>query len=296
MVITLENVVRLVEDEGLDYSIIKYPEKTRKSIDIITTTKDNRKILVKTSTERINKDEITDLKKFSSIIGGIPLVITEETEEDIAIDKGSVFAISLEGFERLLAGEKIYIYRTRGGMFVKIRHDVLKRKREELNYSMGDLAKMLGVTRKTIYDYENGESDVSIEIAEKLIDIFGSEIIGDIYEDTKLDLNTTEQKVEDHRVLRVLTSLGFRAALLKLTAIDVVASNDKNKIVIAIEPKKQDYVEKKIQEANKIACDFNLKLIIVARSVAKAKELEKNGFQVYLDQQIDSLKDEFKEN
>ncbi|ARM76566.1 helix-turn-helix domain-containing protein [Acidianus manzaensis] len=293
MVITLENVVKLVEDEGLNYSIIEYPAKSKKSIDIITKTKDNKKFLVKTSTEKISKDEIADLKKFAAIIGGIPLVITENAEEDIAIDKGKVFAISLEGFEKLLSGDKIFIYRTRGGIFVKIRPEVLKRKREEMNYSMGDVAKMLGVTRKTIYDYENGESDVSIEAAEKLIDIFGTEIIGDIC-NMKLDIE--ESEIESHKVLQILKSVGFKAALLKLTAIDIVASNEKNKIVITMEPKKQDIIEKKIHEASKIASDFNLKLIIVTRSSLRAKELEKEGFQVYLDQRIDSLKDEFKEN
>lgn len=293
MPITIEDVVRIVEDEGLEYSIIKYPERNRKSIDIITRTKDNKKILAKASSERNIKEEILDLKKFALIAGGLPLVITEEAEEDIAIDKGKVFGISLEGFERILNGEKIFIYRTRGGIFVKIRPEVLRRKREEMNYSMGDVAKMLGVSRKTIYDYENGESDVSIEIAEKLVDIFGPEIIGDIC-NSKLEDSDIEHE-EDHKVLKILKSAGFRAALLKFTAIDIIASDEKNnRIAITIEPKKQVNSDKKIKEADKIASDFKLKLIVISRSSARAKELEKDGFQVYLDQQLDSLKDEFK--
>lgn len=294
MPIALDDVVKIVENEGLEYSIIRYPEKTRKSIDIIVTMKDSKKVVIKASSDKISKDEINDLKKFASIVGSIPLIITEEAEEDIAIDKGNIFGISLQGFERIINGDKIFVYRTRGGMFVKIRPEVLKRKREEMNYSMGDVAKMLGVSRKAIYDYENGESDVSIEIAEKLIDIFGPEIIGDIC-DSKIDERKIEYE-EDHKVIRLLKSAGFKAVLLKLTAIDIIGANEekKRKLGIIIEPKRQDTSEKKIHEGGKIASDFNLKLIIVTRSSVRAKELEKEGFQVYLDQNLDSLRDEFK--
>ncbi|MCY0874328.1 MAG: helix-turn-helix domain-containing protein [Acidianus infernus] len=292
MTIRVNDVIRILEDEGLNYTIINYPEKNKKSIDIIVEFKrgsqEKKKLVVKTSSDKIGKDEITDLKNFSYLTQSIPLIITDETEEDIAIEKDKVIGLSLFGFERLLKGDKIFVYRTRGGMFVRIRPEVLRQKMREMNYSMGDVAKMLGVSRKTIYDYENGDSDVSIEIAEKLIDIFGPEIIGDVCETYQADDKVSVDK--DHKVINILESKGFKVATLKFTAVDIIASNNSKKLTITIESRNPDNSIKKIQEASKIAEEFNLNMIVISKSSSRAKELEKDGFKVYLDQNLDELK------
>ncbi|MCY0883414.1 MAG: helix-turn-helix domain-containing protein [Acidianus infernus] len=292
MTIRVNDVIRILEDEGLNYTIINYPEKNKKSIDIIVEFKrgsqEKKKLVVKTSSYKIGKDEITDLKNFSYLTQSIPLIITDETEEDIAIEKDKVIGLSLFGFERLLKGDKIFVYRTRGGMFVRIRPEVLRQKMREMNYSMGDVAKMLGVSRKTIYDYENGDSDVSIEIAEKLIDIFGPEIIGDVCETYQADDKVSVDK--DHKVINILESKGFKVATLKFTAVDIIASNNSKKLIITIESRNPDNSIKKIQEASKIAEEFNLNMIVISKSSSRAKELEKDGFKVYLDQNLDELK------
>ncbi|MUM63892.1 helix-turn-helix domain-containing protein [Acidianus infernus] len=292
MTIRVNDVIRILEDEGLNYTIINYPEKNKKSIDIIVEFKrgsqEKKKLVVKTSSDKIGKDEITDLKNFSYLTQSIPLIITDETEEDIAIEKDKVIGLSLFGFERLLKGDKIFVYRTRGGMFVRIRPEVLRQKMREMNYSMGDVAKMLGVSRKTIYDYENGDSDVSIEIAEKLIDIFGPEIIGDVCETYQADDKVSVDK--DHKVINILESKGFKVATLKFTAVDIIASNNSKKLIITIESRNPDNSIKKIQEASKIAEEFNLNMIVISKSSSRAKELEKDGFKVYLDQNLDELK------
>lgn len=157
-----------------------------------------------------------------------------------------------------------------------------------MNYSMGDVAKMLGVSRKTIYDYENGDSDVSIEIAERLIDIFGPEIIGDVCETYRVDDTVIVDK--DHKLISILESEGFKVATLKFTAIDIIASNNSKKLIVALESRNPENSIKKIQEANKIAEEFNLNMIVISKSNSRARELEKDGFKVYLDQNLDDLK------
>ncbi len=290
----MQHIVDILENEGLDYSIINYPEKNKKSIDIIVAY-DSKKLVIKVSTDKIAKEELMDLEKFSYIAESFPIIITDETEEDIALQKDKVVGLSLDGLKRVIEGDKIYVYRTRGGMFVRIRSDILRRRREEMKYSMGDLAKMLGVSRKTIYDYENGESDVSIEIAEKLVDIFGSDVIGDIFQDLpskieNVDIDLKKDKGYLH-LLDILSAGGFNVARLRLTAADIIAAKDGQKLLVAM---KQDFALKKINEAHKIATKFNLNLIIVSKTSSFAKELEKDGFKVFLENELDSLKDEIK--
>jgi len=289
----IQHIADILENEGLDYSIINYPEKNKKSIDIIVTY-DSKRLVIKVSTDKISKEELMDLEKFSYIAESFPIIITDETEEDIALQKDKVVGLSLDGLKRVIEGDKIYVYRTRGGMFVRIRSDVLRRKREEMKYSMGDLAKMLGVSRKTIYDYENGESDVSIEIAEKLVDIFGPDVIGDIFQDLPTRIENFDIDFKNLHLLDILSAEGFNVARLRLTAADIIAAKDGQKLLVTMEPKKQDFALKKINEAHKIATKFKLNLIIVSKTSSFAKELEKDGFKVYLENELDSLKDEIK--
>ncbi|BCS94244.1 hypothetical protein L3N51_01111 [Metallosphaera sp. J1] len=289
----LDEVLDVLEKEGISYTLIEYPEKNRKSIDIIARGK-LRRFVIKISNDRPSKDETRDLKNFSAVLGSMPVMVTDDTEEDIAIGKDNVVGLSVEGLAKALRGEKIFIYRTRGGIFIKIRSDVLRRKRTEMNYSMGDLSKILGVTRKTIYDYENGESDVSIEVAEKLIDLFGDEVIGDVCDDAIPRLETESQSADtiSSRIAKNLTDAGFASASVRFTAVDVVASKGTKRILVTVEPKTQDQMEKKLREASKIANELMSELVIVVRSNSTAKRLDKDGFKILTSESIDSLSNE----
>lgn len=289
----LADIISILERNDLDYSVIHYPEKSRKSIDIVA--KDSsRKLVIKVSMDKVSKEEIADLEKFAYLLGSFPVLVTDETEEDIAIQKDKVIGLSVDGFAKMIKGEKIFIYRTRGGIFVKIRSEVMKRKREEMGFSMGDLAKMLGVSRKTIYDYENGECDVSVEIAEKLVDIFGPEIIGDVFEDISNKVTIEPENGENNQASKILADEGFNVATLKLTAVDVVASRDGDKILMTIGPKRPDLARRKAEEAKKLAMKLSASLITIVRTYSMAKELEKDGFKAYTADDLTSLRDEIK--
>ncbi|MCI2414910.1 MAG: helix-turn-helix domain-containing protein [Candidatus Aramenus sp.] len=289
----LTDVVDILEKSNVDYSVIYYPEKSKKSIDIVA--KDpSRKLVIKVSMDKVSKEEIVELEKFAYLVNSFPVLVTDETEEDIAIQKDKVVGLSLEGFRKMIEREKIFVYRTRGGMFVKIRSEVMKRKREEMRFSMGDLAKMLGVSRKTIYDYENGECDVSIEIAEKLVDIFGPEIIGDMFEDMNNRSRIELENEENNQVSKILADEGFSIATLKLTAVDVVASRGDERVLIAIGPKRADFTRRKAEEAKKLAMKLSASLITIVRTYNMAKDLEKDGFKAYTTDDLTSLRDEIK--
>ncbi|QKR00949.1 helix-turn-helix domain-containing protein [Metallosphaera tengchongensis] len=290
-----EEVLELLHEESVNFTLIEYPEKTRKSIDIIAKGYKDRRFVIKVSSEKISKEEAKDLRNFSAVVGGMPIIITEETEEDIAIGKDNVVGLSLEGLIKAVRGEKIYIYRTRGGIFVKIKSDVLRRKRTEMNYSMGDLSKILGVSRKTIYDYENGESDVSIEVAEKLVDLFGEEVIGDVCEYSKLKLQVEEGEEGDtisSRIAKNLSEIGFKSTSVRFTAVDVAASKGSKKVLITIEPRNSELIEKKLREASKIANELMSELLIVVRSASLANKLRKDGFKTLMSDAISSLDNE----
>jgi putative transcriptional regulator len=63
------------------------------------------------------------------------------------------------------------IYAAPGGLYVNIDSDVLADAREERDWSLGQLAGELGVSRRTVSKYEDG-MDASVEVAAHLEDLF----------------------------------------------------------------------------------------------------------------------------
>ncbi|WP_338601689.1 helix-turn-helix domain-containing protein [Sulfolobus tengchongensis] len=297
----INDVIDLLEDKKYTYTLIEYPEHNRKSVDIIINAKDPA--LVKVSEERITKEEISDLKKIAISTQTASLIVTNEEEEDIvSVKADNVFAISPEGFKRIVDGEKVFLYRTRGGIFIKIRHDLLRHKREEMGYSIGDLAKLLGVSRKAVYDYEKGDSDVSLEVAEKLIDLFGDEIIGDvIWDSIKSKKEVKDESIDmsenfKSKLIYMLRENGLNVLSLKLTAADLIvnAKDDNKRYLVTIENKDYNRSIKKFYEATKLASYTKSELIIVARTSRVLKDCEDLGYKTYEENKIHSLIDEIK--
>ncbi|ACP45535.1 transcriptional regulator, XRE family [Sulfolobus islandicus Y.G.57.14] len=298
----INEVIDILEDKKYTYTMIEYPEHNRKSVDIVLNSKEPT--LIRVSEDKVTKEEISDLKKIAVSTLTASLVVTNEEEEDIvSVKADNVFAVSPEGFKKVINGEKIFLYRTRGGIFIKIRNYILKHKREEMGYSIGDVAKFLGVSRKAIYDYEKGDSDVSLEVAEKLIDLFGDDIIGDVIWDSikgkkeVIEEDITEFSPESFKskLIYKLKENGLNILSLKLTAADlIVKDNENNRYLVTIENKDYNKSMKKFYEAKKLSSYTKSELLIIIRTSKMLKECEDLGYKTYEENDIHSLIDEIK--
>ncbi|AHC51611.1 transcriptional regulator [Sulfolobus acidocaldarius SUSAZ] len=302
--VTISDVANLLSRNTINYSIIDYPEK-KKSIDIITEEQnDKRRILVlkinNSTSDRRNFRILFDLKKISEVTESLPLIIDDNIEDDVVSEKDGVFSMNLYTLERSLRGEKIFLLKTRGGIFVRVDSKKLRERREEKNMSLGELSQRLGVSRISVYDYEKEDSYVSIEVAEKLIEIFGDEVIGDIIKD--YDSNTKKKKElqsdynEEIRILekldRVLSDANYKTVKFNFTAIDMAAIKGSEKLIFCTEVNTLANSLKKFNEANKIASKINAKLLVIAKSSKTSKVYEKENFNVYIYNDIDKVVDE----
>jgi len=73
--------------------------------------------------------------------------------------------------------EQPAIFEDRDGFKIKISGEVLRSLRIGKGYSRGALAERLGVSRRTIYDYEREAIKPTLEIAERIIREFGEDVV-----------------------------------------------------------------------------------------------------------------------
>jgi len=295
LTLEIEDILQFLVARDYKFSVITYPDTNRRSIDIVVEGRD-RKFLVRVPSERVGKDELKDLKKIASATESTAMVVTEDAEEDIVNRIDKVYGVSPYALERALEGEKLYIYKTRGGIFIKIKHNLLKEKREEMGISIGELAKSLGVSRQAIYDYEKGDSDVTVEVAEKLLEIFGDDIIGNVFDETcRHELADEELQSHDNLKSRITASLkrrGFSVINLKLAPADVIATTGNKRLVVSIEPKDSSKAFKKFYDARKLTIHMNGELVIVAKTNKVLTESRQEGFKTTSNVELTDVIDE----
>ncbi|MFX1319492.1 MAG: transcriptional regulator [Promethearchaeota archaeon] len=124
-----------------------------------------------------------ELSKICSILRCTPLIIGERTrkrplQDGVVHTRGSIPAISLETLRRMLEENALpFLLAKKGGIYVILDGNKLKKARETLNLSRGDIAEELGLSRRAIYEYERGTISPTIDIALGLEELLETSLI-----------------------------------------------------------------------------------------------------------------------
>jgi putative transcriptional regulator len=131
--------------------------------------------------DSVSEEIAGDMDVISRYLGGFPLIVGERARDSV-LERGAVylrygiFAISLETLHDYFV-ERIppLVYASPGGLYVNIDGELLRRLREGHQLSLGDLAHLLGVSRRTISKYESGMG-TTLEIAARIEELFDTAI------------------------------------------------------------------------------------------------------------------------
>jgi len=254
--VLVEEVMSIAKKAGFEVKIISYPRDQR-SIDIAGL-RDTKKVLIKVTpdTKHLTNTEYNDLKKASSAYNASPLIIAEKLEQgkiedDVVIKKKGLNIVSITMFKNYLEGKaEPLVYLSHGTYLVKINPTVFRKKREEeLGYSLGELAEAVGVSRKTIYEYEWGSLDATLDVAIRLAEIMGEDIFQPIdllnekVSPENVESDTPQNRYEKylHDMCREYTQTICRFYRLMKTPIDYVLRIGERSIAIIRKLRGEDF-------------------------------------------------------
>jgi len=154
-----------------------------RSFDLIAKKGDSLVIIkVASHIDSVSADIAWDLNQIARYLQATPLIVGERAR-DADLERGVVyiryglFALSPETlYDYFVEGLSPMVYASPGGLYVKIKGDLLREVRERSRMSLGDLASQLGVSRRTISKYEGGMG-TTLDVAIKLEELFNAPLV-----------------------------------------------------------------------------------------------------------------------
>lgn len=275
----VDNVYTILKKTGGRVDIIEYPNSLNRAIDLVSS-KDEQRIFVRVIPDigRLERKDVDELKASASLLQASPIIVSRYScgyaiEESVAYEKHGVHAINVETLEAILSrGEEIYVYNVRGVFLAKINPEKFRKRREELGLSLGELARLAGVSRKAIYEYERGTMDLSVDKAVRIAEILGYDVLKtiNIFKPPSSIPENSELKKPDTRVekeaMEKLEEKGFKVIHLRRTPIDLLAKKRGEAIAIIIKHYTSDKkFKQKVNEAKKIVSQTSSKEFLIEK-------------------------------
>ncbi|BDR92553.1 helix-turn-helix domain-containing protein [Vulcanisaeta souniana] len=194
--------VLLIGDSSLSYdAIIRIPNYDKD---------EEGKFIIKVREDagKVNREAIIDLVVLAKVSNSTPIIVgvkydNEEMDDGVAYKTHGIYAMGIRTFKRILDNDSIKFVKDKGIVKASVRGQLLRRLREDRGMSLGDLAKLLGVTRRTVYEYERESIEASERTARMLVSLFNDDVLKDINlrpndEEVIKDVSARERMVDEN--------------------------------------------------------------------------------------------------
>lgn len=128
-------------------------------------------------------NDSAELQKISGCFSAAPLIISEKSrkkplENDTVYTRYDICVITPETLEDIvLRGIHPLVKAGPGGYYIKLDGNLIRKRRQQLGLSVGKLAEMVGISRRTLYGYEMGMAKASVPAAYRLEWILGAPVV-----------------------------------------------------------------------------------------------------------------------
>jgi putative transcriptional regulator len=222
-------------------------------------------VKVQPDIDNLLPSDSVELNEISGTVSAASLLISEKTrerplEDDTVYSRYDVLAVTPRTFQSIVIRKSYPLIQAGpGGYYVEIDGGAIKCKRQELGLSAGDVAEMIGISRRTLYGYERGMAKASVATAYNLIGTLGIPVAKtvNVFEKPKNQrkcrfLATARRVIAGHKLLmrlfRKSDRYGFTAVKKAPFDFLITGSQDKMRIIGGVAGKKELELDRRIDE------------------------------------------------
>lgn len=238
----------------------------------------------------LNQEQALSLRAISYFVSAYPFIISvknnrEFLNDDIIYSRFALPVLTPQLFEEILAEEDIAaVQSAKGRHTMEINTFALKEKRKELEYTLEELAKTIGISKKAMYEIENRRVNPSVETVKKLESILGVELRL-IYEMKSTSAAYLKPKDEFQRkVSEEFTRMGIDNSTVYSAPFEIVGK-EKFSLITGLS---QNTVKIK-RDANvvrKLSSVFSSKAVFIAK---KSREKSVEGLPIVLESELPEI-------
>lgn len=205
-------------------------------------------IKVLSNIEGLSEDTSKEMRRLAVLFSGSPIIVGEHTN-DHPLETGAVYlrygipCVNIETMHDYFLEEvPPLVYAAPGGLYVEIDGETLRSLRESKRISLGELAKALGVSRRTISKYESGMS-ASVDAALKLEEILDAPIACPINMIVRFERSSPADETPDslhdapeleRDALGALMQIGFDVFRTTRAPFNALSRDDDNKVLTGV--------------------------------------------------------------
>jgi putative transcriptional regulator len=246
-------------------------------------------IKVHENIRNVSMRDTLDLQTLSAHLSVASIVVCEKTrhkpmEDDTIYTRYGVYAITpLTLKDITVRGNNPLVDATPGGYYVRLNSEKLRKERQGRGLSVGKLAEMTGISRRTLYGYEKGMAGASVSAAYNLEYVLGVPLVQgiDVFQRPprhgKGFLATAKRLWSIHHCLRSierkLSKFNVFVAHVKRAPFDFIAKSPKQQVSIigGVVSDKERNLDRRIKEMISVGEVINAQPVLIAE-----KEQAKN--------------------
>ncbi len=258
----ITNVIKILDKAG--YVVTDLAETKPRCFDVVAR-KGDIVIFLKVlyNIDSFKSEMAKEMKIIARVLKASPVVIGERYKSDY-LERGVVYTrygipvLNTATFYDMVVDDiKPLIYSAPGGYYVRLDNEKIKRAREELGISAGELAMLLGVSRRTVMLYEEG-IDTNVENAIKLEEILGESVVREIDVLSFIDdhENIGENEMHEYgekegEIISNLQDIGVEVIPVKHAPFDAISKPEDEPVLTGIKQVRE--IGKRITHMGKIS-------------------------------------------
>ena len=225
--------------ERADFNVSQPINMRSISFDVVAR-RDGKLLIIKilSNVDAFSRENAQEMKVLAEALDASPILIGErsssgELEPGIVYTRFNIPIISNETLaDHLLEEVPPFIFAAPGGLYVHLDSELLHKVRETNSISLGTLAEIAGVSRRTIQMYETGMGAM-IDAALKLEEFLGVPIIESIdpflyeKEDGMISIELSRGTTTESPVFNVLLDLGYSLTPVKRSPFEALTKDTK---------------------------------------------------------------------
>jgi putative transcriptional regulator len=254
-------------------------------------------VLVKslTNIDGLSQEQAMSLAKISHYVSAHPYVISVRTNRTILSDnmvyeRFDLPVLTPKTFESVL-GEDAYLNRAaKGRHTVEVNAALVRERRQEMRFTLDELAVLVGISKKAMYEIESRRTNPTEKTARKL-EVTLRAKIRTLYGPSKVSAPIPEAKFKieskdplQHSVNKELVRMGIDNSPVSHAPFEIVGK-DRKPILTGIS-ETQESVGKIASQVCKISKIFGSMAFMVARQKTERKV---NGLPIFLEKELEEI-------